>query len=188
MGFPTNIEALRANIEALRAVVATRQNAVKVASDEVVRQERRCQENQAIVEILNDLLNSWQDHDPGKNHDVYFFLDAYLRQRVVVREFLPDDAKVYQTRKEWEEYDRTRSWHGANYDGVPYWYPVVNLDAAGKSECSECKSVQPVVEHYVQTYDSPEGDEWLKEHLVLCLDCNSTTVFKSKTSDSRFYL
>lgn len=179
MSFPKNIKVRRSGID-------TKQRAAKAASDEVGRRERQHQENQEIAGILNGLLNSWCDSDPGKNRDVYFFLDPTLRQRVVVREFLPEDAKVYRTQREWNEYSRTRSWHGANYDGVPYWYPIVNLDAVGKGECSKCKSAQPAVEHYVQTYNSPEGDEWLKEFFVLCRDCNSKTIFKSETSDSRF--
>lgn len=179
MSFPRNIEMLRTGI-------TTRQNVAKAANDEASRREQQRQANQAITKIMNGLLTSWRESDPGKYGDAYFFLGASLRQRVVVREFLPEDTKVYQTQKEWNEYNRTRSWHGANYDEVPYWYPVVNLDAVGKGECSKCKTAQPVVEHYAQTYDSPGGDEWLKEQFVLCLDCDSTTVLKSETSDSRF--
>jgi hypothetical protein len=178
MSFPANIEALRSGI-------AKRQSVAKAASDEASHRKRQRQKNQAIVEILSGLLDSWQDPDPGKYRDAYFFLDITLRQQVVVREFLSEDVKVYQTQKEWNEYNRTRSWHGANYDGVPYWYPVVNLNVVGRGECSKCKSAQPVIEHYVQTYDSPEGDAWLKEQFVLCLECNSTTTLKSETSDSR---
>ncbi|OGZ42170.1 MAG: hypothetical protein A3C80_02015 [Candidatus Ryanbacteria bacterium RIFCSPHIGHO2_02_FULL_45_43] len=179
MGFPTNIEVLKNSI-------ATRRNAARTASDEASHRERENQENQAIAEILNRLLSSWRDSDPGKYGDAFFFLDATLRKRVVVQEFLADGTKVYQTRQEWGEYDRTRSWEDAKYDGVPYWYSVVTLSDVGRGECLKCKSLQPVVEHYVQAYDSPEGDVWLKKHLVLCLDCNLTTTLESKTSDSRF--
>ena len=179
MGFPKNIKALQTGI-------ATRQNAAKAASDAASLLERQRKENQTIAEILNGLLTSWQDSDPGKYRDAYFFLDATLRKRVVVRTFLPEGTKIYQTRQEWDEYSQNRWRYRTNDYGVPYWYPVINLDVVGKGECSKCKSAQPVVEHYVQTDDSSDGDEWLKERFVLCLDCNSTTVLESKTSSSRF--
>lgn len=179
MGFPTNIEVLKGSI-------AVRQDAAEKASQEAGRRKKERRKNQEIAEILSGLLESWQDSDPGKYGDAFFFLNANLRRRVVVREFLADGVKVYRTRREWDKYDRTRSWHGAAYDGVPYWYPVVNLSDVGRGQCAKCKSPQPVVERYVQTYDSPEGDAWLKEHFVLCLDCNLTTTLKSRTSDDRF--
>jgi hypothetical protein len=75
---------------------------------------------------------------------------------------------------------------GANCDKIPDWYPVLNLAAVDKGECAGCKTAQPVIEHYKQIHDSPDGDEWLKEWFVLCLDCGLTTVLMSRTSDSRF--
>jgi thiol-disulfide isomerase/thioredoxin len=174
-----------ANVETLLATIATRQGFAQLAVDEAVCLEQERGQNQVIVDILNGLLDSWAYSDPGKYQDAYFFLDASLLRRVVVREFLTEGTKVY-TRQEWNERGLTAPSHGANYDAVPYRYPLVNLGVIGKSECPKCKTAQPVVEHYAQTYDSPEGDEWLREYLVLCLDCNLPTVLKSETSTHRF--
>ncbi len=178
MNFPENLEAMT-------EVIVARRNAAQKAIIAIEEAQRQTQTNQRITNILVKLCVSWQESDPGKNGAVYFFLGRARSERVVVREFLPEGTKICQTQKEWDNYSRTKSRHGAN-DQVPYWYPVVNLDAVGKDECSKCKTPQLLVEHYEQTYDSSDGDEWLKEHFVLCLDCNSTTVLKSETSNSRF--
>lgn len=180
-----------ASIEVLKNRIITAQNAAKTAKEEAARcekEEKKNQEianiNQEIANILNALLNSWNDSDPGKYKDSFFFLDAN-HQRVVVQEFLPDGTKICRSQKEWDEYSRTRQ-YGADYDRVPYWYPVVKLSEVGTAQCAQCKSPQPIIEHYVQTYDSPDSDEWLKEYFVFCLDCNSKTVIESRTSDHRF--
>ncbi len=174
-----------ASIKEIQDIIITREKAAITAGDEASRLESERFLNKEVAKTLNGLLNSWREVDPGKYRDAYFFLDSALRQRVVVREFLPEDVKVYKTQQEWNEYTMTRSLQ-ADYDGVPYHYPIVSLDVVGRSECLSCKSTQPVVEHYKQTRGSPSGDEWLKRRLILCLDCNSIKVLNFEYSDGRF--
>lgn len=175
-----------ADIEEVKSVIITRKDAIKMASCEIDRYQREKRKNQAIAIILSGLLESWKYPDPGKNQDAFFFLDAILNERVVAREFLTDNTKVYQDRREWDKYVQIKSWH-EHYNGVPPMYRIVSISAVGKSECSKCFAAQPVVEHYTQTYDSAEGDEWLREKFVLCVDCNLTTIVRSETSDLRLY-
>lgn len=185
MAFPTSIKALKSAITA-------RQNAARRAEKNSVPHEKEIQKNETVAEknlaiarILKELAESWRQPDPGKYQDAFFFLDV-TRKRVVVQEFLARKTKRYRTREEWERFLGLRRCHTVPYDGVPYYYPVVGLSDVCKEPCAKCKSMRPVVERYVQTYDSPEGDDWLKEHLVVCLDCNLITTLESKTSDIRF--
>lgn len=186
MNFPASIKALQDDIAVKRSMAKAASDETNRLRQQVKEQEQRQKEREAIAEILDGLFTSWRAPDPGKYRDAYFFLDIALEERAVVQEFLPENVKVCKTRNEWEEYASTRSWQRASYDSVPYWYQIVNLDAVGKGECSKCHSAQPVVEHYAQTYDSPTGDAWLREHFVFCLDCDATTILKLESKNRRF--
>jgi len=109
---------------------------------------------------------------------------------VVVLEFLPEGIKLYKTQYEWKKYlasiSQTGGWAGIRYDGVPHGYLVVSLDQVNQYTCSKCYHMQPVVKHYVQTVDSPEGDSWLTEYFVLCLECNLITEIEHFVSSGRF--
>lgn len=174
MSFPTNLGELR-------KVANDILKASRDADEEARRNREIAQRKQHLSDILERLFVSWQDRDPGKSRSAYFFLDPEMRRWVVVREFLPEGVKVYQTREEWERRDKRKS-----ELGVPYYYPVVSRAEIGMGKCPECNNDQPVIEHYVQTMDSPNGDEWLKERLILCLECGWVVQLSNETSENRF--
>ena len=178
MGFPNTIDVLGSRIIEMKVTART-------ASDEAKRYKQKEQENQEMVEILEGLQNSWQDPDPGKYSDAFFFINADLCKRVVVREFLADDVEVCRTKEEWNEYLERQPCRPVKYEKVPYKYSVVGLSHVGKGRCEKCQQMQPVILLHVQISDSPEGDQWLKEYFVFCLDCCHKTTIKSEKSPNR---
>lgn len=185
MNFPTTFENLRSHISEKEAAAQTASNLARYHEGEVRRYGKEQEHHGTIVKILKGLLNSWRTPDPGKYGDVYFFIHSQ-QQRVVAREFLPPDVRIC-SHQEWQGYLRNRPSHSADYEMVPPQYPAVPFAEIDKRKCPKCKTLQPIVEHYVQVYDSPEGDEWLRERFILCLDCDQTTTIKSETSDVRIY-
>ncbi len=181
MGFPVSIEELRVGLD-------TRRAAIRGIDEELKRLKEQRETNELMADVLEGLMESWKHPDPGKYKDAYFFLSSDLKKRVVVRQFLAPGTKIYQNAEEWRSYDWSRpSRHGSFYfDGVPFYYPIIDVNDAGKIECPTCGQPQLVVEHYVQTYDSPEGDVWLKRQLIVCLDCDKITIHEKAVSDSRF--
>ena len=150
------------DLKGMEKTIVARQRAAIAAEKNAKRFSGYAKKHKEVLYILRSLTTSWKESDPGKYGDAYFFLESNSRRRVVVREFLAEDEK--------------------NSNG----FQVVDLSAVLKGKCSKCELPQPVIEHYVQVYDGPDGDEWLKEHLVLCLDCDLMTVIKSETSEDRF--
>jgi ribosomal protein S27AE len=178
MGFPANLEELRTSL-------TSKQTAISAAKNEIDRLKRQCEKDETMAGILKGLMESWKKPDPGKYGDAYFCLDSTLRHRVVVRQFLPEDVKIYRTPEEWFAYTRTIQ-RGEDYDGVSCWYQTTDIDAVAKDACPRCGQPQLVVEHYVEAYDSPECDEWLKRRLIVCFDCGLITELQEEKSESRF--
>ncbi|MBI3572557.1 hypothetical protein HY091_03465 [Candidatus Kaiserbacteria bacterium] len=128
---------------------------------------RREEHRQAHIQrILSGLKSSFVGNDPGKNSAAYFFIKSFdgRKRRVIAAEFL-----------------------GAGFDRSRINYPVVPLSTVDQHPCSTCGAEQPVIEQYLQTEDSPDGDTWLKEHFVLCFNCNGLfTDIERWESDGRF--
>ncbi|MEI6296426.1 MAG: hypothetical protein WCO84_02135 [bacterium] len=170
-------ECILVSKEAVESTIKERGEFVKKAKKVILR-------NRRISKILTGLLFSWKETDPGKSCDVFFFLDCKQEKRVVVREFLSVDD-ICKSQEEWREYEKNKSYYG-KYDKVPIWYPVVSLTTIARDKCKKCGSMEPVVEHYVQTLDSPDGDNWLKEKIVFCVKCHKTTRLSRENSSNRF--
>jgi hypothetical protein len=140
----------------------------------------------AIADVLQGLLRSWQERNPGKHGGAFFLIGIDLRSRVVAHQFVPKGTKVNMTSKEWKELEKAKTSHDAPYQGVPPWYSVVSLSAVAKSECKWCKTELPIIESLEQTEGSWDGDTWVRERFVLCLDCDLKTLLQSRTADNPF--
>jgi hypothetical protein len=151
-----------ASIEDFDKCIGANLEASKAAAKEEQHHAEIRKSRQSLAEILRLLRTSWQERDPGKYGPAYFFLDSTLSRRAVVREFLPDGACP------------------------AIHYEIVDLGAVGRHKCSRCGNLEPVIELYVQTRDSPDFDEWLKSRFVFCVSCNAMTTVSSRTSDCRF--
>ena len=117
-----------------------------------------------FIGIFRGLQTSCRERDPGKYREALFLLSPDGR-RVVVRELLSSPESYI-----------------ARVEG----YAVFQLRDVLIGRCDEGHERQPVVERYLQTYDSPHGDEWLKERLVVCLECHRVTTIWSKCLSNRF--
>ena len=113
--------------------------------------------HQNFTTVVKLLLTSWRDADAGKYGDAYFFVGQVNDAWVVVREFLPEGAPVCTDRGEWRRYVDSREWWRAPFDRVRPGLPVVSLAEVKTYACPHWGEARPVVEHYVQTYDSAEG-------------------------------
>ena len=180
--FPKNFENFQQHILASKETIEA---AIREKKEAAKKAEKIISENELVLEILEGLLTSWKETDPGKNCDVFFFLDLKQETRVVVRELLPADTKICKSPKEWNIY-KQKIGRYEKYDRIPIWYPVVSLSEVAHGKCDKCGSSEPIVEHYVQTYDSAEADNWLKEKIVLCMKCNKTTMISRENSSYRF--
>lgn len=137
-----------------------------------------------IVTTVQGLRTSWQMRDPGKYQEAFFFLDN-LKNRVVVREYMPPGTKVALNREEWAAYCSTLP-HGVPFDMVPPSLPVVTLKDVLHGECPHCKKSLPVIESYEQMYDSPGGDTWQKRVFTVCPTCSKINIITRRESANRF--
>lgn len=185
MNFPDSPKKIKVILSNLDNGAKSAMKKIKILEKEIEILEKEKEKNLEIKKIFKGLLVAWKHPDPGKYYDAFFFLNSKMK-RVVVQEFLPKGTKICHSSEEWEAYEKTRSWHGAEYNVVPYWYPVVSLSEVAKGVCPQCKLQEPNIEHYVQTDDSPEGDQWVKEYFILCIDCKATFVRKFQASSNRF--
>ena len=137
--------------------------------------------------ILRRLRLSWQESDPGKSSDVYFFLTKG-GDWAIAKELLDPETEICKTDEQSAAYkkERERGWHGAKHTKVLQRYAVIPLSDALTAECPVCHLALPVIEHYAQTRDSPQGDNWLKERFLLCLNCDKWHKLKSENSQYRF--
>lgn len=112
---------------------------------------------------MRSLIDGWKINDPGKYQDAFFFL-TQAGEWAVVREFVAAGTKIY-TKEEWRDlpYDKQKS-----PQGVPPHYKLIELKDALRISCPSCGEEHPAIEHYRQTGDSPEGDEWARSRIVLC--------------------
>jgi len=150
MDFPKNIRDLEKRI-------ADIESSAMISSNEIERLKIENQEKEAIIEILNGLVDSLECSNPGESRAAYFFLNA--GQRVVVQGFLPDNTISKKTFGN---------------------YKVVKLSDIDKGECLKCKSSQPVIERYIrvsEVYGDWAGGntEWVRQYFILCLSCNLRT-------------
>jgi len=132
MDFPANIETMKKKIAHKDNEIAVLRNSIGILTNRIERLEQEEEEKQEIVNILNGLLNSWQQSYPGKNEDAFFFLDASTQQ-VVVQELLKEGTKRCQNQTKWSEYLSTRSSSDSKYTEVPFWYPVIFFSEVRKS-------------------------------------------------------
>lgn len=162
-------------MKARQEVYAAEERRLKEEEEEAAaalrRVEERMEAHQNFTDVVQRLLSSWKDADPGKYSSVYFFVGQASDSWVVIREFLPEGTPVCIDREEWRRYVNSRSWRNLPYDRVRPSLPVVLLVEVKTESCPHCGKARPVIEHYAQTCDSAEGDNWLTERLVLCTDC-----------------
>ena len=183
MGFPTGAQGLSE-----LAMVCT---AETKAAKQVIAQVRAClteQENKVarlenFGQVLTALDKSWKEHDPGKRDNAYFFLDQEGKW-AVVKELIPDGTKVIENWREWREYDTSERWWRP-LELVSPRYRAIPLSEVLRGSCPVGHSGQPVVEHYVQAFDGPEGDSWLKERMVVCADCRNISLSEAQISSER---
>lgn len=166
--------------------VSQQQSILDELDKQLLMMEVRRKNAQVAREVFKGVLEgSWKDRDPGKYRATYFFVDEQYH-RVVVREYLSEGTKVCATRDEWKAYCATVIGDAPYYDCVPFHYQVVSLSSVLRYECPNCRKQWPVIERYSQIEDSVDYDEWMKEHIVLCLGCNLATRVKVQTSPNRF--
>lgn len=175
MSFPSGLAELNTTLEKLKEE-ERRLGEEREAARAILRQlEAQTRAHSNFVTAVQCLLSSWRDADPGKYGSAYFFVGQANDVWVVVREFLSEGTPVCTDRGEWRRYVDSRKWWGAPFDRIRPSLPVVPLDQVKTEACPLCGQVQPVVERYVQTYDSAEGDNWLAERLVFCTDCKAAS-------------
>lgn len=182
MAFPSNWEDMTCLIAAGIAAAERDVAMINGQLEELRKLEKERDRKIDYVGVLNGLVDSWRDPDPGKHRDAYFFLDE-RDNRAVVSEFLPEGAEC-ATKEEWEAYKNEKWWY--RYERLPFHYYVVSLAEVSLAVCTKCNCAQPVIEHYVQTRDSPEGDSWLKERLIFCFECNDVFLLNKEVENSRF--
>lgn len=186
MGFPTSLGEVKTQQEVWDAEEKRLNEEVEAAQAALSAVENRREAHQGFAAVVQRLLSSWKDADPGKYGSAYFFVGKWNDAWVVVREFLPKGTIICTSQEEWRRYADSRSWWGSPYDKVRPSLPVVSLAEVKTESCPNCNEACPVVEHYVQTYDSAEGDNWLTERRVLCLDCKGAfLVSEPRNSDLR---
>ena len=183
MNFPRNIEDLKAN---LQAAIRSRNQAVTSLKNQISEVENQINQFQTMLTVLQRLADSWRDNDPGKYDDAYFFLNG--EDRVVVEEFLPEDAKTCGSKEEWVKYLNSREYRGKPYEVIPFGMRIMPISEVLCHPCPACSEEVPLVEHYVQAYDGPSGDLWVKELLALCAQCQKVFVVDKKSSRSRFFI
>lgn len=136
-------------------------------------------------EVLDGLMRSWRDLDPGKYRPGYFFLNKNL-ERVVVKEMLGKGVEIFTDRKRWLQHRKKDDYYKLPYRHVPPHLKAISLGEIALVSCPRCESLVPHIEHYEQTIDTPEGDQWIKEYLAVCTHCKATTTLEQKTSPDRF--
>ncbi len=179
MSFPESLEALRLDVMARKARAEERQAYID-------RIARECDMQLFIARVLQRLPDAWCDPDPGKYDVSYFFLDALCEKRIVVKEFLPKGVVVHTSLAEWQKYNAQHQ-YGVPFSEVPYWFKVVPLKDVFRARCSNCREEQPVIEEYLQTEDSPDGDTWRRRRFVPCLKCGTVTELAVKETSERVY-
>jgi hypothetical protein len=160
--FPTNIEGIKESIASqLRKAEAAAAKICRLKT-EIEGQEEIAETSRDIAVILNGLVYSPHELDPGKYRDAYFFLIRTNGKRAAVENFFTGSKETCP-------------------------YPVVRMLDIEMDRCDQCQTFRPVIERYVQTEDRPDGDEWLRERLILCLDCNHITIVNTENRSERFY-
>ena len=141
-----------------------------------------------IGKILSGLHRSWSETDPGKYRLAHFFLEPATAKRVVAREFLPPDTKIYTTKYEWDRYTDygCKDFRFSGYEGVPPHYRVVPLAEVATGMCSLCGEAHPLIESYSQTSDGPSGDEWSMTTLVICPNKMEYLILHRREESQRF--
>jgi hypothetical protein len=190
MSFPSSISQLQAIIAEKREREAGFQKQRQAALAESDRHRKAAEYIHRFVTIFEGVLTAWNQPDPGKSGEAYFFLNgANHQQRVVAAELLPPEVHRC-TPPEWEQYLRERSrdpygWRDRPHTKLPPQYPVVPLASVWHQACPTCGEARPIIEHYGQVCDSPDGDSWIEEHLLLCSPCNMITEIDSEYSRHR---
>lgn len=163
-------------------VRSTFQNS-QAASSAAAELEQRAHNLREVASVLRGLPNGWRQRDPGKYGVAYWFVGEGARH-VVVRDLLPDDVAIFEgDSKKWSRH-LSELGYIKSLDAVPPHTSVVSLDEVAKAACPECGTEQPLIESYCQTFDSPDGDEWQKQRLVLC--CGKVQVISTETRGMRF--
>lgn len=136
-------------------------------------------------EVLDGLIRSWRYPDPGKYRPGYFFLSKNLG-RVVVKEMLGESVEIFTDQKKWLRHRGNDDYYKLSYKHVPPSFKVISFKEIALTTCPRCESLVPHIEHYEQTINTPEGDEWLREYLAVCTHCNTITILDKTTSSDRF--
>lgn len=116
-----------------------------------------------------------------------------LESRAKVLEQIKEAINGLDRTKTQMEEKRKRSYDPGKYD-TAYFYvkeisgediqPDSDFAPSLHEPCPKCGGHVPVIMSYNQTYDSPEGDKWQKQALLIC--CNNLNVLKTLTRDYRF--
>lgn len=116
-----------------------------------------------MIDVLETMADGNRYQDPGKYGPVFYVLDPVGRQA------LP------------EEYVNENHPHRLRRGAL------VKLADARKVACPHCGRLQIETVKYHQTFDSPEGDTWVKEYFIVCEKCLKTWATREQeTKDGRF--
>jgi hypothetical protein len=144
--------------------------------------EERKQHLELVRGILLKLANSWREYDPGKDEEAFFFL-SQDGQRAVVKECLPPDTQIFPgTIKEWGR--RRQNPAGGRFEEVPPYYQVIDFRKVLTMKCPKCDQQVPVIETYLQTYDSPRGDTWAQDWIIV--HCGEEYLLHTEQQPGRF--
>jgi len=175
------IKAAFAEAAAARTANATKREEVRATLAELDKEAAGFEET---MRLLTGLMNSWQEFDPGKNRAAFFFLTK-KDECAVINGLYPADAVC--TKEEWREY-RNTAHRGLSSRKLAPYYPRIDVADAARDECPHCRKNGFLVQRYEQTEDSAEGDTWMKQKIIVCLelDCGEVTNKKPEYSSSRF--
>lgn len=149
---------------------------------EAQRINQQSGKTEAFARLLHSLRTSWSERDPGKYGPALFLLDKDGK-RVCAEELLPEGAIRFTSDEwsalSWQERDRHRNNVVRGYPVIPFAEVLTQMHPKKGKPC-------PVLEYYLQTDDSPEGDEWQKSRVMLDFDNQEVFMLSSETSPYRF--
>jgi len=183
MDIPLSFEESQTLLREKQAVVEKTGKLIKILENNLEGWKKREEGVALWVSVLEGLAQSWRQRVPGRDREAFFCLDSARENRVVVRQFLAPDTKIYETKKAWEA--NHPKGIGDYFDAVPPGYPVIDIKDAAEDNCPECGHPGLIVDCCYRTH-SPYMYTWVTERLIVCFDCGRISSIGKKTRDQRF--
>jgi len=134
----------------------------------------QAQQTLKALELLEALRTSWNQPDPGKGTPYVFFVRDYTGDWLHGTEMRVTWCDAFFARGFVSDLDRAQEgvrsfpWEGFK---KPTAVPLGDFREAKQEPCYVCRKLAYVVGKYWQSCDSPDGDTWSLELLLLCPDC-----------------